>query len=169
MLRASVDTVVPLSEPIKTAKGEIKELFIPKGTDVRISVTGMNRSSALWGPNSKEFDMDRWSNPITERATKIPGIYSSMLSFSGGPSACLGWRFALLELSEFETANLYSNTYSSMAVEVVLAILLQNFIFQPTGTARDSVKWMTTALRFPVIEGEEASGPQLLLKVIPRR
>ena len=70
---------MPLSEPIKTRDGKmIKELFVPKGTNVRINIAGMNRSKNLWGEDAKEFNIDRWYQPVPERATKTPGVFSSM-------------------------------------------------------------------------------------------
>ena len=79
MNRAENNTIFPLSEPIKSADGktELYELFIPKGTNVRITIAGINRSIAIWGPDAKEFRLDRWFNPLPEAAAKVPGLSSS--------------------------------------------------------------------------------------------
>jgi hypothetical protein len=41
---------------------------------------------------------DRWldKHSLASNAN-LPGVYSRMLSFSGGQHACIGWRFSVLE------------------------------------------------------------------------
>ena len=39
---------------------------------------------------------ERWAN-IPDAATSIPGVWSNLLTFSGGPRACIGFRFSLVE------------------------------------------------------------------------
>lgn len=39
---------------------------------------------------------ERWAN-IPDTVTGIPGIWGNMLTFLGGPRACIGYRFSLVE------------------------------------------------------------------------
>ena len=100
--------VIPLSIPVKSANGktEITEVFVPKGTAMHISIAGLNRSRAIWGDDAKEFKPERWiraegpADASSNQAfARIPGVFSSIMTFSGGPGSCLGWRMAVLELS----------------------------------------------------------------------
>ena len=65
-------------------------LFVP--------ILAANRSQELWGPDAKEFRPERWlaSGP-PEAVSTIPGVWGNMLTFLGGPRACIGYRFTLIE------------------------------------------------------------------------
>ena len=39
---------------------------------------------------------ERWEHP-PEAITSIPGVFGNILSFIGGPRACIGYRFSLVE------------------------------------------------------------------------
>ena len=39
---------------------------------------------------------DRWQS-LPEGAHKIPGIWGNQLTFLGGPRACIGYKFSLIE------------------------------------------------------------------------
>ncbi|PAV15343.1 cytochrome P450 [Pyrrhoderma noxium] len=76
------DAVLPLLWPIKSADGgsEIKEIFVPKGTDVVIAIMGANKSKKIWGEDAEEWKPSRWLNPLPESIQKahLPGVYSQM-------------------------------------------------------------------------------------------
>jgi cytochrome P450 len=93
------DDVLPLDSPVIDRYGNtIKEIFIAKGTTVRISLSSVNRLEAFWGKDSKEFNPDRWlgDNLSDKRAVEIGG-YRHLLTFLDGPRACLGRAFAVTE------------------------------------------------------------------------
>jgi cytochrome P450 len=39
---------------------------------------------------------DRWDN-LPDETQQMPGIFSRLLTFFGGPRACIGYRFALVQ------------------------------------------------------------------------
>ncbi|TFY57715.1 hypothetical protein EVG20_g8434, partial [Dentipellis fragilis] len=56
----------------------MRELILRKGTVVTMSLVGVNRSKAVWGPDADEWRPQRWMEalPETVKSTKMPGIYS---------------------------------------------------------------------------------------------
>ncbi|KAF8224488.1 cytochrome P450 [Tricholoma matsutake] len=96
---AHVDDVIPLSKSIQTADGQfVDSIFVAKDSVVYIPITAINRSEALWGKNAKVFDPTRWLDESIsqQKASEIIG-YRHLLTFGGGPRACLGRTFALTE------------------------------------------------------------------------
>jgi hypothetical protein len=97
--QAYEDDIVPLSEPILDAKGNIIDcIYITKGTTVRIPTATIGTSKRFWGDNGHKFFPDRWlNNDISvSRASEIQG-YRHLLAFSVGPRTCPGKGFALVE------------------------------------------------------------------------
>ncbi|KDN42455.1 hypothetical protein RSAG8_06772, partial [Rhizoctonia solani AG-8 WAC10335] len=49
---------------------------------------------------SEAFKPSRWLEelPLAVREAKTPGVYSSMMTFSGGPRACIGFKFSQVEM-----------------------------------------------------------------------
>ncbi|EIW82626.1 cytochrome P450 [Coniophora puteana RWD-64-598 SS2] len=93
------DDVIPLSDPIKDASGKyVDHIFVPKDTQVTVSIAYMNRSDKYWGADAKQFNPARWLNPegLETRAREIQG-HKHLLTFIDGPRTCLGKAFALAE------------------------------------------------------------------------
>ncbi|KAL6298478.1 cytochrome P450 [Sparassis latifolia] len=93
-IRASVrDTTIPNPDP------NGKPIFVPAGTQVWYSVFLMHHMSKYWGPDSMEFDPDRF---LDERVARYlianPFIF---LPFNAGPRICPGQQFAYNEMSFF--------------------------------------------------------------------
>ena len=76
------DSVLPLVWPVKSAdgKGEVKEVLVPKGTDVVVSILSANRSKKIWGEDAEVWKPSRWLEPLPESISKahLPGVYSQM-------------------------------------------------------------------------------------------
>lgn len=69
---------------------------VSKGDPIFIPILAINRSEAIWGTDAKEFNPDRWASP-PEAASNVPGVWGHLMTFLGGPRACIGYRFSLVE------------------------------------------------------------------------
>jgi len=138
MRKAREDTVLPLSRPVRGVDGkDVTEVFIPRGSRVWLSLLNANRSSELWGPDAMEWKPERWLSPLPESImdSKIPGIYSHLMTFSGGTRSCIGFKFSQLEM------------------KVVIAMLAENFKFSlPPGK---EIYWQMSGIASPVIVGDD--------------
>ena len=77
---ARQDAVLPLSKPITDVNGDqIKEIIVPKNTDVIISIMAANRDPTIWGEDAHLWKPERWLSPLPRSVTQaqIPGIYSN--------------------------------------------------------------------------------------------
>ncbi|KAI0326037.1 cytochrome P450 [Cubamyces sp. BRFM 1775] len=90
--------VIPLETPFRGLDGEMhNSIEVPEGTMMLIPFMSIHRSTAIWGPDASEFRPERWENP-PKASVDIPGIWGHLLSFGGGPRACIGFRFAIVEM-----------------------------------------------------------------------
>ncbi|KAG9233566.1 cytochrome P450 [Amylocarpus encephaloides] len=73
---------------------------IPAGMFVGYNSYSTNRSPTVWGPTSNDFVPERWgatNEEITKRFRKAKSR-AEFISFHGGKRACLGEKFAMLEM-----------------------------------------------------------------------
>ncbi|CAE7190749.1 unnamed protein product [Rhizoctonia solani] len=147
------DTVLPLQCPIETQSGKIASIPIKKGTRVFISISASNRDERVWGEHAHEFKPERWIgskiDEITQPGSHVPGIYSSMMTFGAGPRACIGFKFAIME------------------IKVMIAELVKDFKFEPS---QETYQWETFNIQAPYLQKDAknpARVPKLPLKVIP--
>ncbi|KAJ3995867.1 cytochrome P450 [Lentinula boryana] len=150
MLRKNTeDTIVPLSQLVRGVDGnKVTEIFLPKGTTVMISILNSNRNPELWGPDVLEWKPERWLSPLPEAIlnTKMPAVYSHLMTFSGGSRSCIGFKFSQLEM------------------KVVIAMLVENFKFSLA--PNKEIFWQMSGIASPVVVGGDDSGhPQLPLVV----
>ncbi|KAF8802404.1 cytochrome P450 [Phlegmacium glaucopus] len=95
---AQKDDCIPLSKPFTDRKGIVRnEIWVRKGQTIVAPIVLVNRDKSIWGEDSAEFKPERWAN-IPDVATSVPGVWSNILTFIGGPRACIGYRFSLLEI-----------------------------------------------------------------------
>ncbi|OJA08929.1 hypothetical protein AZE42_05321 [Rhizopogon vesiculosus] len=107
-----------------------------------------DRNKDLWGEDAYVFNPERWLNGSAKekKATSV-GVYSNLMTFLGGVRACIGWRFAVIEIQAF-------------LVEVV-----GKFEFALTDKAERVRREACTVVMAPTVEGEVENGVQLPLRV----
>ncbi|KIY66090.1 cytochrome P450 [Cylindrobasidium torrendii FP15055 ss-10] len=144
------DDVVPLGEPVKDQNGKLHHtLKLRAGDTINIPILAMNVDPELWGKDALEFNPDRWAAVDSADAVPIPAVpYGSVLSFLGGPRACIGWRFALVE------------------AKAILFTLLRRFEFE-LGVPRDSITSESTVVTRPHLKGQRDAGNQLPVVIRP--
>ncbi|CCO35089.1 Cytochrome P450 3A24 [Rhizoctonia solani AG-1 IB] len=108
------DTVVPLTYPVSTPTGTITGLPVKKGTRLALSVAFSNRDEKAWGERAEDFWPERWLESEQPSSSHLQGVYSSMMTFGLGQYACIGFKFALME------------------IKVMTAQLLKSFVFEPS-------------------------------------
>ncbi|PVF92377.1 cytochrome P450 [Serendipita vermifera] len=143
---ANEDDVLPFDTPFVDKDGNTRtEMPLLKGDIVRINVRIMNTLESLWGPDNLVYNPSRWENPpkITEN---IPGIWGNQVSFLTGPKACLGFRFAVLEM------------------KALLYILIRAFEFEPTVPEYKVIR-RPMAIARPMITDEKHLGSHLPMRV----
>ncbi|KAH9945553.1 cytochrome P450 monooxygenase [Amylocystis lapponica] len=142
---AHKDVVLPLSQPIRGVDGLLmQEVTVPRGTTVIPGVLGWNRSKAIWGEDAAEWKPERWLAPLPSTVTesRAPGVYSHIMSFMGGGRACIGFKFAEMEL------------------KVVLVTLLSSFVLE----VERPIYWNIAGVRYPTAS-EDSEYAELPLKV----
>ncbi|KAI0628876.1 cytochrome P450 [Trametes polyzona] len=143
---ATKDMSLPLHSPVLGKDGAvISEVAVPKGTWVMTNFQASNCNRALWGEDAYEWKPERWLQPFPAplEDARVPGVYSNLMSFSGGGRSCIGFKFSQLEM------------------KIVLSVLVSAFKFEPTGK---SIVWNTSGVSYPTM-GESSTKPELLLKV----
>ncbi|RDB17901.1 hypothetical protein Hypma_000804 [Hypsizygus marmoreus] len=80
---------------------------VAEGDIITIPIQAVNRCQRLWGADAWDFKPERWAS-LPETARAIPGLFAHTLTFlngngsvSEGNRACIGWRFALIEIKIF--------------------------------------------------------------------
>ncbi|KAG1885876.1 cytochrome P450 [Suillus fuscotomentosus] len=145
---AAADDVIPLSEPVRMASGNMtNSISVAKGTLITISIGAINRSSTIWGPDAKEFKPDRWltEDGISGKAKEVQG-HRHLLTFVDGPRTCLGKDFAIME---FKT---------------VLSVLVKNFVFEMQDGPDTPVEVARGVLPRPRVVGEDGTGVPLRIR-----
>ncbi|CAE6474028.1 unnamed protein product [Rhizoctonia solani] len=148
---ATKDWTLPLQYPSMTRDGKsvVTHINVTKGTNIYLSIQAANMDERTWGEDAGEFRPDRWLQPLPESVTnaRIPGLYSSTMTFSGGPRSCPGMKFSQLEM------------------KLILSTLVSSFKFDPT---QDAIKWMDDGIVKPHIQradGSISEEPMMPVKV----
>ncbi|KAH9946884.1 cytochrome P450 [Amylocystis lapponica] len=147
---AARDDVVPLGTPVVDTRGQVHEsIKIDKGQGIFISITAVNRAKALWGEDAFEFRPERWEK-LAGAMTGIPGVWAHLLSFLGGPRACIGYRFSLVE------------------IKALLFTLVRAFEFELAVAPEDIVK-RAGIVQLCLLRHEMEKGPQMPMLIRPYR
>uniref|UniRef100_A0A0W0FWP6 Cytochrome p450 n=2 Tax=Moniliophthora roreri TaxID=221103 RepID=A0A0W0FWP6_MONRR len=95
---ATRDDIIPLAAPYRDKYGTWHDEFrVRRGQEIQIPIFAINKDTKIWGSDATEFRPERW-NSLPESVKDIPGIWGNMMTFLGGSHACIGWRFALVEM-----------------------------------------------------------------------
>ncbi|KAF8061716.1 cytochrome P450 [Lyophyllum atratum] len=148
-IRAAVtDDILPLNKPFTDRKGVVHDTIrVSKGQTLMIPILAMNRDKSIWGEDAMEFRPERWEK-VPEAAAGIPGVWGNMLTFLGGPRACIGYRFSLVE------------------TKALLFTLIRAFEFELAVPVTDIVKKSSIVQR-PVLVTDPEGGNQMPLLIRP--
>ena len=94
---------VPLTLRDTAVDTTILGQFVPKGTKIILSPWAVNTSTYLWGPDSADFNPERWLAPGQAGSGGASSNYA-FLTFLHGPRSCIGQRFAVAELGALVAA-----------------------------------------------------------------
>jgi cytochrome P450 len=75
-------------------------LVIPRGTYLGYNCYSTNRDPAVWGPDTEAFRPARWGHSLgaIQRQYRLRRARAEFITFHSGRRACLGERFALLQM-----------------------------------------------------------------------
>ncbi|KAI8989217.1 cytochrome P450 [Trametes punicea] len=144
---AAKDMRLPLHTPVVGQDGTVmNEIPVPAGTSVLVNLQGLNCNRSLWGEDAYEWKPERWLKPLPSALedARVPGVYSNLMTFSGGARSCIGFKF------------------SQLTMKVVLSLLVSSFKLE---MGDKPVVWKTSSVTYPTV-GEESTRPELFLKVI---
>ncbi|KAK1226670.1 hypothetical protein PQX77_010349 [Marasmius sp. AFHP31] len=143
---AVVDDVIPLDLPVVDASGSVlREIPVTKGQRIVSSVYNYNRLKEVWGEDAEDWRPERF---LDARPPTL-GIFGNLLTFGAGVRACIGWRFAMLE------------------IQSVIAALVESFTFELLeGIEIDPVRLSVAS---PVVKGDWNAGARLPLKIALRQ
>ncbi|KAK0186148.1 cytochrome P450 [Armillaria mellea] len=144
---SSKDDVLPLSRPVHLSDGSaISEIPIPKGQVVSVSIYTYNRLPSLWGEDADKWNPDRFLRPQSQKQTSL-GVYANLMSFSAGIRACIGWKFAVME------------------IQVIVTELLSSFEFSLPEEGFELMHAFGAQAISPVVKGKTQEGEQVPLRV----
>jgi len=145
---AGKDDFIPLSKPFTDRKGNVRhEIRVRKGQTIFIPISLINRDKSIWGDDSMEFKPERWTS-TPDGAQSVPGVWANMMTFSGGPRACIGFRLSLLEM------------------KVLLFTLIRAFEFDLGVPAKD-IGSVPFGIQRPILLTDPKSSNQMPLLVRP--
>jgi len=136
--KTRTEALLPFSTPVTGHNGElITVVRVPKDTCVYVGIMAPNRSQEIWGSDALEWKPERWFNKVAVKTeAKVPGVYSNMMTFSGGERSCIGFKFSQLEM------------------KVIISTLMESFRFSPP-EKRDIVwKMNGPAIVAPTVNGD---------------
>ncbi|KAK7027704.1 cytochrome P450 [Favolaschia claudopus] len=162
---AIVDTVLPLSNPIRLLNGEmLHSIPIRKGQVVTVAAASYHRNEVLWGDDAHKFRPSRWLDGTAFHGRAL-GPYANLLSFLGGQRVCLGWRFAL-------AFRAYSRRYvltvlnldSLLEMQVLLFELVEKFRFTCSEDERHRLRAQFANTLMPVLPDGTRGAPLVVTR-----
>ncbi|PCH34322.1 cytochrome P450 [Wolfiporia cocos MD-104 SS10] len=143
---AGIDDVIPLNEPYTDIRGAVHDgIRVEKGTAIEIPLLALHRSKELWGVDALEFKPERWES-IPDTVHGVPGVWSHLMTFLGGPRACIGYRFSIVEM------------------KALVFTLVRALEFELDVSPHDIGK-QGAAVRRPIVKSEKHKGSRLPMRV----
>ncbi|KAJ3824937.1 cytochrome P450 [Lentinula raphanica] len=144
--QAGSEDVIPLEYPVIAESGEeISQIPVSKGQRIMVAISVYNRLTQVWGKDANEWNPERFLHESKKDINL--GVYANLMTFSAGVRACIGWRFALMEL------------------QAILFGLLENFEFTPGPDGLDDIQRVPAGLMIPMRKGRWQEGIQMPLHV----
>ncbi|EPT02364.1 hypothetical protein FOMPIDRAFT_141460 [Fomitopsis schrenkii] len=144
MWEATKTDIIPLNKPYIDVYGRPHDYVqVDKDCLVQIPILAVNRSKAIWGEDALEFRPERWDR-VPQAAQKVPGTWSNMMTFLGGPRACIGYRFSLTERVQ----------------HTLIFTLIRTFEFE-LAVPKDDVVRQNASIQRPVLRSALDKGSQL--------
>ncbi|KAI0650938.1 cytochrome P450 [Trametes meyenii] len=169
---ANRDDVLPVTAPFVDRHGNTQtEVRIAKGNRIVVPIAALNRLKSVWGDDAAEFKPERWEHPPAE-ASNLPGIWAHILTFLGGPRACIATRFSVIEyVASPPPAHGISPLRASDPLPIrrlksFLFSLVREFEFELAVPAADIVP-VGTLIQRPNVRSELDKGAQLPLLIRP--
>jgi len=128
--------IIPTAETWIGRDGvERSGIEVNKWDILTVPIQTVNKSKRIWGEDAGVFRPERWEHPPRE-SNAIPGLYSNILTFlNGNPlngnRACIGYKFALVEIKIFLFVLLRDIEFSidpSLVVEKKVGIVTRPFV-----------------------------------------
>ncbi|CAK5270212.1 unnamed protein product [Mycena citricolor] len=137
------EDVVPVSDTDEVgfcAGNRPAGIRLKKMDIITIPIQAINKSKNLWGDDALLFRPERWAQ-VPGKAKAIPGLYSSILTFlNGNPvdgnRACIGYKFALLEMKIFLYAlvkDIEFRAVPSLVIEKKINVVTRPFVKSEPG------------------------------------
>ncbi|OCH88053.1 cytochrome P450 [Obba rivulosa] len=148
---AEKDDIIPLQYPILSESGELlTEVPVYAGQEVWFTFCGYNRLSQIWGDNADVWDPSRFLGRDDRKQVGV-GVFASLMTFSCGPQACIGWRFSVME-SQVAIAEILESFAFSLPVDEPEIQRLPSAVMNPGVMA-------------PCVRGKLELGAQLPLQI----
>ncbi|KAI0741702.1 cytochrome P450 [Daedaleopsis nitida] len=145
---ATKDDVLPVSQPYTDRHGNVcTEIPIAKGDRILIPILALHTSKEIWGEDVLEFKPERWDS-LPDTIANVPGVWGHLMTFLGGPHACIGYRFSLVEM------------------KALMYMLVRNFEFEFAVPGED-LEPFGLFLQRPRVRTETEKGAQLPLIIRP--
>lgn len=144
---ANEDNVVPLSEPVTTSDGTVVwDIPVIKGQALMLSIYTYNRLPSVWGNDADKWNPERFLHPTGIKETNL-GMYANLVTFGAGVRACIGWKYAIMEM------------------QVLVTELLSTFEFSPSEEGLELQHMNALHTVTPVVKGRAYEGEQVPLRV----
>ncbi|KAG8821238.1 hypothetical protein FRC19_008097 [Serendipita sp. 401] len=140
---AEGDDIIPLDKPYMDRDGNLRDhIEVKKGDHFIIPIMVMNRSTEIWGPDGEVYNPERWLSDLPSATSTLPGLWANLMTFLGGQRACIGFKFAILEM------------------KVLLYHLIRSFEFELAVKPEDILPLEMIVTR-PIVRNEKDKGSQL--------